>query len=165
MIFVLDTNVLWRTAEIGRLATAAKRGGHSVAVPALAHAERLAQVRRERHEQGKTFDPAMVEAFFLTHGLEVVPFDKAVAERCAESLAGRFPKKALWHDARRSRCASRFQVAQEGTGKACPATVDWYLHAPYEGAPYVFVTLDEGVEFEGMGTIGLDSAIQRAEEP
>jgi hypothetical protein len=165
MIFVLDTNVLWRTAEIGRLAIAAKRGGHSIAVPALAHAERLAQVRRERHEQGKTFNPAMVEAFFRTHDLKVMPFDEAVAERCAESLARRYPKKEHWHDARRSRCASRFQVAQEGTGKACPSTVDWYLHAPYGAAPYVFVTLDEGVEFEGMGTISLDSAIQRAKEP
>lgn len=165
MIFVLDTNVLWHTTKIARLATAAKRGGHSIAVPALAHAERLAQVRRERHEQGKTFDPAAVEAFLLTHGLQVVPFDKELAELCAESLARRYPEKERWHDARRARCASRFQIAQEGTGKPCPATVDWYLHAPYGAAPHVFVTLDEGAEFDGTGTISLDSAIQLAQEP
>jgi len=165
MIFVLDTNVLWKTRELAQLAAAAKRQGHSVEVPALAHAERLAQVRRKVHQDGKTFDAAFVEAFFQTHGLQVVPFDKALAERCAESLAQRYPEKEHWHAARRARCALRFQLPQDDAGKPCPATVDWYLYAPYEAAPFVFVTLDSGTEFAGTGAVSLDSAIRLAGEP
>lgn len=163
MIFVLDTNVLWNIKKLIRLARAAKRRGHSVQVPALAHAERLAQVRREPRQPGTTFDSAIVEAFLLTHGLQVVPFDKALAEQCAESLATRYPEKEHWHEARRSRCAARLQVVQDGTGKPCPSTIDWYLQAPYTAAPYVFVTLDGGAEFKGTGAVDLDSAIQLAE--
>lgn len=163
MIFVLDTNVLWRIQKLIRLARAAKLRGHSVQVPALAHAERLAQVRREQQQPGKSFDPAIVEAFLLTHGLQVMPFDKALAEQCAESLAVRYPEKEHWHEARRDRCAARFQVVQDGTGKPCPSTIDWYLQAPYAAAPYVFVTLDGGAEFEGTDAVTLDRAIQLAE--
>lgn len=160
MIFILDTNVLWKTAELGQLATVARRRSHRIEVPALAYAERLAQRRRQI---GAAFDPAFFDAFFLTHGLHVVPFDKALAERCAESLAQRYPKKEHWHDARRARCASRFQMAQADAGQTCPATVDWYLAAPY-AAPFVFVTLDGGSEFDGTGAVGLDSALRLAEE-
>jgi hypothetical protein len=163
MIFVLDTNVLWKIQKLIRLAKAARLHGHSIEVPALAHAERLAQVRREQTQPGKTFDPAIVEAFLLTHGLRVVPFDQAVAERCAEALAARYPDQERWHEARRARCAVRFQVVQDGTGKACPSTIDWYLQAPYLAAPYVFVTLDRGAEFDGTGAVSLDSAIELAE--
>lgn len=46
MIFVLDTNVLWKIQKLIRLAKAARLHGHGIEVPALAHAERLAQVRR-----------------------------------------------------------------------------------------------------------------------
>jgi hypothetical protein len=163
MIFVLDTNVLWKIQKIIRLSRAARLNGHRIEVPALAHAERLAQVRREQQHPGKAFDPAIVEAFLLTHGLQVVPFDKALAEQCAESLAARYPEKEHWHEARRGRCAARFQVVQDGTGKPCPSTIDWYLQAPYSAAPYVFVTLDEGAEFEGTSAVTLDTAIQLAE--
>jgi hypothetical protein len=163
MIFVLDTNVLWKTKKLGQLASAAKRRGHEVQVPALVHAERLAQVRREQQEKGTKFDAAMVESFLLTHELHVVPFDKALAERCAESLANRYPEKEHWHEARRGRCAARFQVVQVGTGKPCPSTIDWYLQAPYAAAPYVFVTLDGGTEFDGTGAVSLDAAIELAE--
>lgn len=164
MIFVLDTNVLWKVQKLAKLASAARRRGHRVEIPALVHAERLAQVRRKIHEEGKAFDPSLVEAFLKTHGLVVVPFDKEVAERCAESLAERYPTRDGWHDARRTRCASRFQGVQNEAGKACPATVDWYLHAPYEAEPFVFVTLDGGGEHAGRGALSLDDAILRAEE-
>jgi hypothetical protein len=163
MIFVLDTNVLWDTEKLGQLAAVARRRGHVLHVPALAWAERVAQRRRQI---GATFDPAFMEAFLLTHTLHVAPFDKALAERCAEALAERYPRKEHWYDARRARCALRFQMAQGDAGKPCPATVDWYLAAPY-ASPFVFVTLDGGTEFEGTGAISLDAAIRRAgeEEP
>jgi hypothetical protein len=54
MIFVIDTNVLWMTDELAQLATVARRRSHRIAVPALAYAERLAQLRRQ---MGTTFDP------------------------------------------------------------------------------------------------------------
>lgn len=160
MIFVLDTNVLW-ARELPQLATAARRHGHRVEVPALAYAERLAQRRRQL---GEAFDSALFEAFFLTHEFQVVPFDQAIAERCAESLAGRYPKKEHWHDARRARCAFRFRMVQDSAGETCPATIDWYLAAPYP-APYVFVTGDNGSEFAGTGAVRLDQAIRLAEVP
>jgi hypothetical protein len=164
MIFVVDTNVLWKTRELVRLAAAARRHGHRVEVPALAHAERLAQLRRQKRQEGKTFDPRIVEAFLQTHGLQVAPFDEELAERCAGSLAERYRSADEWHDARKRRCASRFQMVQDDAGKTCPATIDWYLHAPYEAAPFVFVILDGGSEFAGTGSFSLDAAIRRAEE-
>ena len=165
MIFILDTNVLWKTRQLERLAAAARRHGHSVEVPALAHAERLAQIRRKNRQEGKTFDPSIVEAFLKTHEIRVAPFDRELADRCAASLADRYPSPDEWHNARRQRCASRFQMAQDDAGRPCPATIDWYLHAPYDAAPFVFVTLDGGSEFTRTGAISLDAAVRRAEEP
>jgi hypothetical protein len=161
MIFVLDTNVLWKMARLVRLATAARRRDHHIEIPALVHAERMAQVRREK---GAAFDPAFIEAFLQTHQLRIAPFDQEVAERCARALAERYASIEQWHRARRERCAARFQMAQTDAGRACPATVDWYLEASYTEAPFVFVTLDGGSEFEGTEVISLDSAIQLAEQ-
>ena len=160
MIFVLDTNVLWKRERLSRLASAARRSGHEIQIPALVHAERVAQVRRER---GAAFDPAFVGAFLQTHGLQVVPFDQEVAERCAEWLAQRYPSRDDWHEARRKRCEFRFQVAATESGDSCPATVDWYLAASYTADPFVFVTLDGGAEWNGTEAVSLDQAIGLAE--
>jgi predicted nucleic acid-binding protein len=160
MIFVLDTNVLWKITKLIQLASAARRHGHRVEIPVLVHAERAAQLRREK---GAAFDPAVIEAFIKTHGLTVAPFDKEVAERCAESLAERYSSKEGWHDARRRRCEARFQMAQAAAGRPCPATIDWYLAASYTSPPFTFVTLDGNSEFEGTPAISLDSAIHLAE--
>lgn len=160
MIFVLDTNVLWKMQKLVQLARAARQHGHRIEIPALVHAERMAQLRREK---GAGFDPGVIEAFMMTHGLTVAAFDKEVAERCAQSLADRYSSPERWHAARRRRCESRFQLAQANAGSSCPATVDWYLSASYGAAPFVLVTLDGGPEFEGVATVGLDEAIRLAE--
>lgn len=160
MIFVLDTNVLWKPKKLAQLASTARRHNHGIEIPALVHAERVAQLRRKK---GADFDPAIIEAFIKTHKLKVTPFDKEVAERCARSLAERYSSREEWHDARRKRCETRFQVAQSDAGRSCPATIDWYLAASYSAAEYVFVTGDGRSEFEGMQTVSLDRALQLAE--
>ncbi len=163
MIFILDTNVLWKRKKIAQLAVIAKKHAHHLQVPALVHAERLAQVRRDLQKDGKTFDQRVIDALLDTHGIEVVPFDRTVAERSALVLAGMFPSPDHWHEARRERCAHRFQVAQTNTpGPVCPATIDWYLHASYATVPATFVTLDGGLDFEGMQVVDLDRAIALA---
>lgn len=160
MIFVLDTNVLWKVGRVARLATLARRHGHQVTVPALAHAEHCAQLRRKH---GAGFDPETISEFLTTHEIAILPFDRPTAERAAVGLATRYPRKDDWHAARRERCAARFQVAIDQGGQTCPATVDWYLAAPYGPPDHVMVTLDEGAEFVGTGVISLDDALALAE--
>jgi hypothetical protein len=161
MIFVLDTNVLWKPRRVARLADVARPRGHTVAVPALAHAERVAQLRREK---GDDFDATDIDLFIQTHHIVILPFDQPTAERAAEALATRYPKPDHWHAARRARCATRFQILQPDVGEPCPATVDWYLMASYGSAEYTVVTHDRRDEFEGMPVLGLDEAIRRAAE-
>jgi hypothetical protein len=160
MIFVLDTNVLWKHGRIARLATLARRNGHRVVVPALAHAERIAQLRREH---GADFDPEAIREFLTTHKIAILPFGRLTAERAAEALATRYSSPDHWHAARRERCAGRFQVVLDQGGQTCPGTVDWYLAAPYSPPDYVVVTLDGGAEFAGMDVVSLDEALALAE--
>lgn len=160
MIFVLDTNVLWDVDRIVQLATRARGNGHRVVVPALAHAERCAQVRRD---MGARFDARIVDRFLETNHIEILPFDRPTAERAAAVLATRYPGRDHWHAARRERCAGRFRVVLEQGGQPCPGTVDWYLAAPYGPPDYVVVTLDGGAEFVGMDVISLDDALALVE--
>lgn len=159
MIFVLDTNVLWKVRRLEQLAIVARRNGHRVAVPALAHAERCAQLRREK---GAAFDPETIAAFLDTHKIAILPFGRRTAERVAVALAARYPSPDAWHAARRERCAARFRVALAPGGETCPGTVDWYLAAPYGPPDHVLVTLDGGVEFAGTDVISLDEALSLA---
>lgn len=158
MIFVLDTNVLWQR-DLERLTRAARARNHRVEVPALVHAERIAQVRRQKKAE---FDQAFIDAFVLTHNIQIVPFDRAAAELCASILAERYRSDQEWSDARRDRCMLRLRVEDPG-GRPCPATVDWFLHPRLHGTDAVLVTHDGGTEFEEVGTVTLSRAIELAE--
>lgn len=159
MIFVLDTSVLWRR-RVRDLAELAKKHNHKVEIPALVHAERIAQVRRDK---GRAFDLSFIDSFLKTHEVEIVSFDREIAERSAQELARRFPTPEAWHSARRQRCETRFQLASSATAPICPATIDWYISASYSDREIVLVTEDKGPEFVAPVKLSLDEAIQAAE--
>lgn len=163
MIFVLDTNVLWETNGIRRLSRAIRANGFRLQVPALVHAERIAQARRKH---GDKFDMSVIHSFIETHNIEVVPFDRGAAEQYAERVATRYPDDEAWHVAKRNRCAQRFQVSA-AAGAACPATVDWFIAHGHPGGDVgervVFVTNDRGSEHVDTGSLRLTDAIVLAE--
>lgn len=162
MILVLDTNALWETRAVRRLAELVRKCGFRLQVPALVHAERVAQVRRTH---GESFDIAVVQSFIDTHHIEVVGFDRACAERFAEDTWRRFPDAEKWHAAKRTKCATRFHVNADA-GVACPSTVDWFIaygHKAQGTDRVVLVTNDGGTEFDGDDVLPLSKAIELVE--
>jgi hypothetical protein len=133
----LDTNVLWSGPLLKELSRRARSAGHRVVVPALVHAERLAQMRRER---GPRFSIAAVNAFLETHEISVEPFDLAEAERASSVLASVFPTKDDWHGAKNEALKGR-----------TPATTDFFIGAPLADSKHPFVSEDRGHEFRSMG--------------
>src|SRR5205085_7902275 len=118
-----DNNALWETKLVRRLADLVRQRGFRLQVPALVHAERVAQVRRSH---GASFDIAVVQAFIDTHNIEVVGFDRGCAERFVQEVCTTYPDADGWHAAKRTKCATRFRVNADA-GQVCPATVDWFI--------------------------------------
>lgn len=132
----LDTNVLWSGRQIRALCDLARLAGHQVVVPALVHAERIAQMRRER---GSAFSEEAVESFLNTHNIRIEPFDRVDAERAANVLAVAFPTEDDWSAAKHSATSGRH-----------PATTDFFIGAPLVDAGHTFVSGDKGVEFRSL---------------
>lgn len=163
MIFVLDTNALWKIRGLARLSQAIRARGLRLQVPALVHAERVAQMRRKH---GSTFDIGFIQSFIDTHCIEVVSFDRTAAETYAERITKRYPHDSDWHAAKRERCATRFHIVADA-GEACPATVDWFISrghaASGELERVIVVTDDTGVEYDGADILSVDEAIAYVE--
>ena len=58
MVFLLDTNVLFKLGFLRELAGVCRAGGHRLLVSALAHTERVFQLRRQH---GSDFDPLIIQ--------------------------------------------------------------------------------------------------------
>lgn len=113
-----------------------REGGSTVrlVIPALVHAERLYQVRR----QHARFDEAMVHAHIevLRHaGAVFAPFDVRAAEAMAGALCDRYATDEAW-DAARGGSRHRRQST----------TVDWFI-AAHALPDAVVVTADAGPEW------------------
>ena len=143
----LDTNVLRSASQLITLSARARRAGYRVLVPALVHAERLAQMRREF---GHRFDISAVNAFMDTNEIAVEPFDMVEAERASCALASAFPTDDRWHDAKKAAVQGRV-----------PATTDFYIGAPLANTQHPLVSGDKGYEFFSLSVtrVTYDQAI------
>ena len=133
MNFMLDTNVL-TPGRLRQLVLAMQKRGGKLYVPALVHAERLFQLRRQH---GAAFNPAEVEVFFDTYRevLEVQPMDRALAEALANTLCLRHPTQDAWLAVKRQsylraigREVSQAEALALGN-RPCGAPLDLYLAA------------------------------------
>lgn len=132
----LDTNVLWDPDDIKKLSRRARAGGYRVVVPALVHAERVAQMQRTF---GSRFNIAEIEAFLKTHEITIEPFGQREAECASSVLAEAFPTDDDWHEAKRQALVSR-----------TPATTDFFIGAPLVPTQHPFVSGDTGYEFRSL---------------
>jgi predicted nucleic acid-binding protein len=107
----LDTTVLWRERLIAGLR--ATFPGRALCVPAVAHFERVRQLRLKLRD---SFDPAEIRTFIETHDLTLVALDQQVADQIA--------KMAEWVDQNGQRWIpewpeQRTDVAKNPCGQRC----------------------------------------------
>jgi predicted nucleic acid-binding protein len=107
----LDTTVLWRERLIAGLR--ATFPGRALCVPAVAHFERVRQLRLKLRD---SFDPAEIRTFIETHDLTLVALDQQVADQIA--------KMAEWVDQHGQRWIpewpeQRTDVAKTPCGQRC----------------------------------------------
>jgi predicted nucleic acid-binding protein len=161
MRFLLDSNVLFTTRFVSKLYHIARPNQHSLCVSALAHAERIAQLRRQK---GSAFNAEMVDAFIRTHEIEILAFDRNHSEAVAVTMADWHPTNAAWQDAKWRRCAEAMgqRDTHRPATRACPATVDWFIAAHGLSARSVLVSEDSGSEFAAIRRIGRDEALEMA---
>jgi predicted nucleic acid-binding protein len=107
----LDTTVLWRERLIAGLR--ATFPGRALCVPAVAHFERVRQLRLKLRD---SFDAAEIRTFIETHDLTLVALDQQVADQIA--------KMAEWVDQHGQRWIpewpeQRTDVAKNPCGQRC----------------------------------------------
>lgn len=158
--FFLDTNVLFRVGFVRDLSRKCVERSHRICVSALVHMERVSQLRREK---GDAYDPAAVEAFIHTHGIEIIAFDRDAAEQVAAALSAQFSCDADWQLAKWQRCARAVgQDREPPASPRCPATLDWVIARHALGGDPVIVSDDLGSEFTSVRRVGPVEALEIA---
>ncbi|MCK6574385.1 hypothetical protein L6V77_25160 [Myxococcota bacterium] len=116
----------------------AGRAPITLAVSALAHAERIAQVRRR---VGSAFNHERLYAGLLvSKGIAVAAFDEDAAVATAEALVRRFPTNEAWQAAKRP--------APDGVPThRVSATVDWFIAGHASPSHTIACVGDAGTEW------------------
>lgn len=138
-VLAVDTNVVQGRALMD-LANQVQAVNHrrpkeralGIVVPALVHAERVFQLRRQLQ-----FDPARLERAWEqlgSKGVRVEPYTEADAEGHGAALAPHYPTDDGWGAAKQAQGGSR------------PATVDWFIAAQAASRGWLWVSDDRGAE-------------------
>jgi hypothetical protein len=160
MVFLLDTNVLFKLSFLRELSGVCRAGRHRLLVSALSHTERVFQLRRQH---GSNFDPAIIQRFLDSHGIEILSFDRGEAEQVAAALGDSFDTHEAWSQAKWRRCARCTRCdAEPPTQPRCPATIDWFIARHRTGEAVFLITDDKGEEFRGVQVLRPDAALAQA---
>jgi hypothetical protein len=176
-VVALDSNVVYGRRllhladAVNRLRDGPLRLSIQLVIPALVHAEHLAQERRRRPD----FDPAKVRAALTSKGFgvdgphHIVAFGEEDAEGYGAWSQGLFPTRAAWEEAKRRRCFEMLGLPPAASNPRCSATVDWFIAAQAEARGWWLVPDDAGPEFQelrrrcSLGT--LMAALEALERP
>jgi len=149
---VLDSNAVWGSrllalADKVNLVNQKQPAGAQIilCVPALVHAEHLAQLRRRL---GDGFKPSEPRQILERKGVAVLHFTDEDAELAAGILARWFPSQDVWRLAKAGRLARALGVPCPSPAPRVPATLDWYLACQSEGRDWLMITDDQDQEFE-----------------
>ena len=133
-------------------------------IPALVHAEHLAQVRPKRAD----FSAEVAQAALISKGFgadgphRIAAFNASDAEASAAILA----RWTLtdWPLAKQRRCAAMLGVPLPEKAGRCSATVDWFIAAQAEAQGWLLITDDGGPEFQGHTRRSTYNSLMRALE-
>ncbi len=151
---VLDSNAVWgakllgladrvNLVNLGRPAESRL----TLCVPALVHAEHVAQ---ERRRLGAAFRPAEPIQVLTRKNVTILSFEADDAELSAAAIVGWFPSKEDWRLAKGQRVAQALGVPCPPSVPPVPATLDWYLAAQSAGRGWWMITDDRGHEFQHL---------------
>ncbi len=161
-----DTNALWHHSRLfsvcnlaNELRSKPPHLNFQLVVPAVAHGEHVLHIRHQTQEKGRVFDGAKMREDLRRKGLDVQTFGAPDAEGVAELIALRHPDDSSWQEAKRELALRRLGLASltEARAKKVSATVDWLIAGQAKNNNWILVTDDQGVEFEDLERIDLES--------
>lgn len=165
MIFLADTSVL-DPGSLRKLVLALAPHRGILWVPALIHAERLFQLRREK---GSAFNMVEIKTWFDTYGdvVKIQNLDQQLAESISVTLHSRFPDHDAWRKIKRTayRRAMGVEAPENSGTRSCGAPLDLYIAALATPTAPV-VTQDKGPEWDDAppgAVISLKEALARLE--
>lgn len=159
---VFDTNALFaerRFAKLCNIINALKESNGyqlQIVVPALAHAEKLHDLRQDR---GVDFVYEKVKDFLEEKKVKIMSFEQHHAEATAELFAKQFPDKTSWLAYKRKRCCECLSLTAPecdqkidilSKNKKCSATIDWLIAGYAQAEHSILVTDDKGIEFKDV---------------
>lgn len=138
MTFWLDTNMLWDTKFLEKVAPSCVIHGHILSISPLVHAERLAQIARGGNSELSYRE--RLARFHVRVGFE----DGAHAESASTVLHAAYPTTEAWGKAALIMYARRMgpSVRHEDLVGRCSGSLDPYIAAFAVGRGHRFVSHD-----------------------
>ena len=159
---VFDTNALFAHLRFSQLCddinklNKIKNYQLQIVVPALAHAEKLHDLRQSL---GVDYKLKRVLKFLQEKKVKIMSFEQHHAEATAELFAKQFPDKTSWLAYKRKRCCDCLSLTASecekkidilGKNKKCSATIDWLIAGYAQAEHSILVTDDKGIEFKDV---------------